>query len=323
MIAIEAIPENELIDTAREMVKIMKARGWTNIKKLYHPGPSYFLANRPDGKSMRMLATLPPTTSAFSYQIAHNKIATYEILKTEKIQQPETILVRDENSLENLLKKHKRLVVKPHNGAHGQKIFANISSVEAAKSARAEIERENRGSGDDAIAIAQEMITEDTGIELRVVCIDYEFVVAFERIPAAVTGDGEHSVSELIDIENKTIRGEAYLSHLSKINRAEALNYLGEKSTLIPAQSEKVRVHPTCNIGQGGTARVVLADELGDKKIKTAETIARLCDLPIVGIDFLGDYVLEINATPGLQMPTGDQYETYAVEKYIEYLEKI
>ena len=323
MIEIEKIPTEELIDTAREMVRIMRERGWKNIRKLYHPGPSYFLAERPDGKPMRMLATLPPTTSAFAYQLAHNKIATYEILKTIKVKQPETVLVRDEEELGKLLGRHPKLVVKPHNGAHGQKIFANITSAAEARMARAEIERENRGTGDDAIAIAQEMIAEESGIELRVVCIDYKFVVAYERIPAAVTGDGEHSVAKLIEIENRTIRGEVYLSKVSKINSKEALTYLGERSNYVPAEGEKVRVHPTCNIGQGGTARVVLEDELGIEKVKVAEKIAEVCELPVVGIDFLGDYVLEVNATPGLQMPTGDKYEAYAVEKYIEYLEKI
>ncbi|MDO5481144.1 MAG: ATP-grasp domain-containing protein, partial [Candidatus Saccharibacteria bacterium] len=256
MIAIEEISERELIDTAREIVRIMKFRGWKNIRKLYHPGPSYFLAERPDGKTLRLLSSLPPTTSALSYQLAHNKIATYEILKTAKIKQPETVLVRDEENLKSLLERHSKLIIKPHNGAHGQKVFANISSVEAAKTARTEIERENRGSGDDAIAIAQEMIPGDNP-EIRVVCIDYNFVVAFERVPASVTGDGKHSVAELIEIENTTIRGEAYLSNLSKINLAEALDYLGEKSEIILEKDKRMRVHPTCNIGQGGTARVV------------------------------------------------------------------
>ena len=42
-----------------------------------------------------------------------------------------------------------------------------------------------------------------TGFDFRVLVINYKFICAALRTPAAVTGDGKHSVQWLIDETNK------------------------------------------------------------------------------------------------------------------------
>lgn len=58
---------------------------------------------------------------------------------------------------------------------------------------------------------------------------------------------------------------------------------------------------------------------------KLSEEIARLTELPVVGIDFLGDQVIEINKCPSLcyYKPGTTEINPEPTIKYIEYLETI
>ena len=172
------------------------------------------------------------------------------------------------------------------------------------------------------MVIAQQQL-DFTGFETRVICINYRFVEALSRIPAHVTGDGEHTVSELIDIENNTIRTEAYKSNLAFIDREYAERYMAEKGNkdYVPAKNEKVQVIKMCNIGRGGTVEDV-TDEFTSEQKALADRIAKTLDLPVVGIDFFGDYVLEVNASPSLYYPLDGPRASFGVEKLVEYLER-
>ena len=67
-----------------------------------------------------------------------------------------------------------------------------------------------------------------TGEEYRVVVIGDAVIVAIERTPPSVIGDGTHTVQELIDIENGSeARGGGYEKSLTKIPiDAELVNFI-------------------------------------------------------------------------------------------------
>lgn len=314
MVDFYSIPSDELPMTMKALQRRAKERGWPKINKLYHPGPSILFATRPDGKEVRIFAAIPPTSSDFACNIARDKLATYNLLKTVNAPQPETIDAVH-GDLENFVKEQGKVVIKPTFGAHGRDIYTNVTDPEEATKIVAELApRCEQGS-----VIAQKQVAFD-GDEIRAIYINGEYVVAFERIPAAVTGDGEHSVAELIDIENRTIRTEAYKSNLAFINKEKALKYLGEQADSIPEQGVKVRVSPTCNIGMGGTVKTV---ELPAPQRAVATRVAKVTELKVVGVDFFGENILEINSSPSLYMPSGDESADLAVRKYLEYLESI
>jgi len=311
MINFYAIPEQELPDSMQVMRKIMRARNWGKAEKLYHPGPSYIFATRPDGKEIRFYSSMSKGTNAFASELAIDKMASFTMLKNAGIKTPDTVFSSDKN-LADFVKKYDKKVVKPLRGAHGKQVFTNLETLEEVQTAAEKITPN--------YSIVQEQIKTD-GAELRLICINYNFVIAIERIPAAVTGDGIHNVEQLINIENETIRSEAYTTPLSKVNLDEALAYLKGRAMYIPLENEKVQVHPTCNLGSGGTCRAVL--DLPDETKQLAEQIAHIFDLPVIGIDLCGDYVLEVNSNPGLNYPTGDEHGQLPVEKYVEYLENL
>ena len=56
---------------------------------------------------------------------------------------------------------------------------------------------------------------------------------------------------------------------------------------------------------------------------KLSEKIAREFELPVIGIDFFGEDVIEVNSGPSLFYPTGDKSSTICVEKYVEMISKM
>ena len=313
-----AIPEDELRYTARFLRKEMRERGWGEASAVRTAKNILIFATRPDGKKIRFCSCIPGETTSFAAKLADDKLATCVLFEQEGIPQPETVyLSRDEQKarerLMQLLEKHPKIVVKPVDGAHGRGVVTNIENVETAMDVVASY---------DSGAIAQEQL-QDGITEVRAICIGGKFIAAYKRIPATVTGDGEHNIIELIAKENREVRVEAYQGDLAKIDVDAAERYLREKKidiSRIPEAGEKVRVMAMCNVGMGGTVEETIFDP---EQIALAEKIAKVAELPAVGIDFYGDKVIEMNAGPMLYYPTGDESATKCVKAYADYLEKI
>lgn len=315
------ISPDKLPMTLKSFQKIAKSRGWQSAS-LIRGKESYIFATRPDGKKLRFLSGAAPGTSYFSGILADDKLASFYIFKDLGIPQPDTVVLTSENQsdeIARLLKQHSSIVIKPSDGGHGNDVFVSITDAEKAAAIVGDVRSRNPGSA----ILAQQQLANDTP-ELRVICIDYHFVVALARIPARVTGDGEHTVSELIDLENSTIRTAPYQSNLAFIDKEMSKDYIEKhyKKDYIPAADEKVQVVGMCNIGRGGTVEDVSAN-FDSAKRAIAEKIARAFQLPIIGIDFLGEYVLEVNSTPSLYYPTGDESSSLCVTKWLEYLEQL
>ena len=317
-----AIPEKELRQTARVMRRLMQERGWRDAKMVEAGAHNLIFATRPDGKAMRFCSCFPGTSTVFACDIADNKLASYEVLKEAGVPQPETLQLSDDETemcqqLTDFLARHERVVVKPIDGAHGHGVVTGITDVDEAVVAAKDCNIDKKEN-----ALVQEQLP-DGQVEVRSICIDYKFIAAYERIPAAVTGDGVHMVPDLITIENETMRDEPYYGKMPKIDVEAAEHYLDSidyDRSYVPAEGEKVRVMSLCNIGMGGSVKEF---ELSPEKIELSERIAKAVDLPVIGIDFLGDMVIEINAGPALHWPTGDGSEDKCAEAYIEYLERI
>ena len=281
-----------------------------------------FFAVRPDGKQIHFCSCTPSFTSRFATQLANSKIASYFLMEKEGIAQPETVWLSEkreewQDQLRALLEKYPRIVVKPTDGAHGIGVKTDIATLDEAMEAAIECTGDSRVS-----AIAQEQLEMEVP-EIRALCIGYKLAGAYERIPAAVTGDGEHSILELIELENRELRGEPYKGRPAKINMVEARRYLDKNGIdvmRVPAAGEKVRVMRICNVGAGGVMKHV---DFTPEQIAQAERIARLFELPVIGIDFYGDKVIEVNSSPALYCPTGDEWADKCVESYVDYLEKM
>lgn len=324
-------PAEKLSMGIRTLRDEIKKRGWKKARFVKGTG-TYIILTRPDGKEIIFGYGTPPTMTYGSGMLADDKYATYAMLKEIDVKQPETILLDEHSDLDkelgDFMTKQSPIVLKPVDGAHGNDVFVGVTDIEEAKKHVAVIIPHSYAG----MALAQQQLF-PKNVEVRVIVIDYKFVKAYARIPACVTGDGEHSVLELIDIENQTKRTAKYQSNLSYINKENAVKYLrgqalakglSETALLdaVPDAGEKVQVISICNTGQGGTMEDT-TDIFPEELKRQSERIAKHLNLPLVGVDYLDDYVIEVNKAPGLYHPVEGKAATICIEKLVDYLEKI
>jgi D-alanine-D-alanine ligase-like ATP-grasp enzyme len=326
MVDLLKIDDAKLSQTARLLKQEFMKRGWS--VEMPSAGSYHFFIDRNDGMpSLHIFASTPPTTSFAAGMLANNKFGTYQIIKAQEISQPETVMINGsgagENSIAaNFLKKYGKVVVKPLDSGHGNGITTGINNLKDLNEAVTRAVKHNRSSSTKVIL--QQMVSKDLS-DVRVLCINYRYIAAINRVPASVTGDGIHTVGQLIDIENSTFRGRAYRAKLATIDKADAERYLGVDIALVPEKGSKTRVLGVANYGRGGEL-VDVSDDIPGWMKREAEQVSKACGLAVCGVDYLMSeteaYVIEVNKTPILAIhdePTVGQ-NRHAVEKYVEYL---
>ena len=262
------------------------------------------------GKNQRRIqATIASTTSSIAVEIACDKEDTKNLLEAAEIPVPRGTVIYDEDDLNAAIRKiGYPIVTKPLNGNHGKGATTDINTLEEAIEGLKAAQKYSRA------VICEKFIT---GRDYRVLVINYKFVAAALRTPAAVIGDGVHTVQQLIDIVNSDPRrGYGHEKVLTAIKIDDfTMNMLKDKNLTLDSVIEKGRelwLKPTANLSTGGTANDV-THLVHPSNIFMAERIARIIGLDICGIDIMakdltepisenGGAVLEVNAAPGFRM---------------------
>jgi glutathione synthase/RimK-type ligase-like ATP-grasp enzyme len=324
MLDLLKIDDAKLSQTARLLKQAFAKRGWT-AQMSSASSPHFFVDRKDGGAPLHIFASTPPTTSFAAGMLANNKFEVYQLLKTKNIAQPETVVMNSKNIDEaaiDFLKKHGEVVVKPLDSGHGNGITIGVKNREELVAAAEHAAKHNKASARKVLL--QQMVGRNLR-DVRILCINYQYVAAINRLPASVTGDGAHTVGQLIDIENSTFRGRAYHAKLAVIDKADAERYLGADINSIPEKDSKTQVLGVANYGRGGEL-IDISDDIPSWMKKEAEDVSRICGLAVCGVDYLMSeterYVIEVNKTPSLAIhdePTVGQ-NRQAVEKYVEYL---
>lgn len=257
----------------------------------------------------RIQATVASTTSNIAVEIACDKEETKNLLEAANVPTPRGVIARNEENIERAIEGLRfPLVTKPLNGNHGRGASTNLQTLEEVKEGFRIAQQHSRS------VIIERFLT---GYDFRALVINYKFVAAARRTPAAVTGDGISTVRELIEKENQNPkRGYGHEKVLTMIAVDQATeNYLeAQQLTLdsIPAEGAEIWLKPTANLSTGGTSTDV-TDYVHPTNIILFERIARLIGLDICGIDIIandlstplnesGGGVIEVNAAPGFRM---------------------
>lgn len=251
---------------------------------------------RHNGKQHAIRGVVPDLTSYTGRVIADHKGASSLMAQRISIPVPETIEYTDLRAAEEFLTKHEKIVVKPLDSAHGNGISTGVKSLKGVKKALALALKFS-----SKVLIQQQV----SGTDLRVLVIGGEVVAVSERVPAGVTGDGKHTVKELIEQINRSPdRGEYYEKQLNRIKLDAAAKFVGAKQfKKVPNEGEWVQVIGTANIGSGGHAvnkTGQIPEEIATQAVRYAEATSMF----ICGVDFLYDegagtwYFLEANASP-------------------------
>ncbi|MFN4246245.1 MAG: cyanophycin synthetase [Flavipsychrobacter sp.] len=257
----------------------------------------------------RVQATVASTTSSIAVEIACDKEETKNLLEAAEIPVPRGRIIYDEDDMQAAIDKiGYPIVLKPVNGNHGKGATTNIRTWDDAVVALAAAKKYGRA------VICEKFIT---GRDFRLLVINYKFVAAALRTPAAVIGDGKHTIQELIDIVNQDPRrGYGHEKVLTSIKIDDfTMDMLNKKEYTLDtvlADKEELWLKPTANLSTGGTATDV-TDFVHPTNIFMAERIARIIGLDICGIDIMapdlsvpitenGGAILEVNAAPGFRM---------------------
>lgn len=320
--------------TTRLIIKGAMQRGW--LVYVLEIGSSHLYIDRGDGKKIHILGSILPTLRFATGVLVNDKYLTCKLLEDLGVRQLKTIKVSADNpsiaELNNFLEIHPLVVVKPVDGAHGNGVTTNVTSLEQMQTAISFAKTYSKAD----MVIVQEQFTAETIFDLRILCMSGKFVAAIQRIPARVVGDGELTVEQLIIKENaRADRGEPYKEKYVKIDLNSARTYLKEAIQNIPQRNVVVQVVGTANYGTGGEL-IDVTDDIPDWMKTEAEKVTNELHMPVVGIDYVtnkapekngkrseGDaYILEVNKGPSLcihdQPHEGKNRKT--VEKYLNMI---
>ncbi|HEY5541302.1 MAG TPA: cyanophycin synthetase [Coriobacteriia bacterium] len=270
----------------------------------------YNLVQLGEGKYQRRIeASITSRTSMIGVETAGNKKLTKNMLDDAGIPVPKgTVVGKMKSVVEDAKWLGYPVVVKPHDGHHGKGVTTDIHDVSDLRKAFSR-----------AKEISDRVIVEKfcTGNDYRILVIDGRFVAAAMREPAAVTGDGEHTIKELIEIENRNpSRGYGHEKVMTRLSTSSVTDHLLERAgytleSVLPA-GEVFHLELTANLSSGGSA-VDVTDTVHKANRFMAERVASIVGLDIAGIDVIsptleqpvkkvGGAVIEVNAAPGLRM---------------------
>jgi cyanophycin synthetase len=257
----------------------------------------------------RIQATVASTTSNIAVELAGDKEDTKHLLEQAEVPVPKGEIVRSEEGLEDAVKYlGYPLVIKPISGNHGRGITADIKNWEDALEAFHIAKEVSR-----SVIVERFIVGED----YRLLVINHKLVAAAKRTPAGVTGDGKHTLQELIDIVNSDPRrGYGHEKVLTQITVDNLTRTIIEDAGLtldsVLPEGKWLALKDTANLSTGGTSTDV-TDVVHPYNIFMAERISRIIGLDICGIDIMttdistplpetGGAVLEVNAGPGFRM---------------------
>ncbi|MCL4514236.1 MAG: cyanophycin synthetase [Firmicutes bacterium] len=254
-------------------------------------------------------ASVTARTSAISVDIACDKWLTKQLLKDLYIPVPEgDIAETEEEALRIAERIGLPVVVKPHNSNQGKGVSMQLRDP-------VEIRTAFRLARD----YSKEVIVERfiRGKDYRLLVVKGEVAAAAERVPAYVTGDGLHSVRQLVEIANRDPRrGEDHELPLTriKIDPTAVMVLARQGMTLdsVPQEKRRIYLRETGNLSTGGTA-VDVTEMVHPANLELAIRAVRAVGLDVAGVDLVvenialpvepqGGAIVEINAAPGLRM---------------------
>ncbi|MBE9195910.1 cyanophycin synthetase [Synechocystis sp. LEGE 06083] len=260
----------------------------------------------------RIQATLSSQSGILGVELACDKEGTKTILQDAGIPVPRGTTIQYFDDLEEAINDvgGYPIVIKPLDGNHGRGITINVRhwqeaiaaydlAVEESKSRSIIVERYYEGS------------------DHRVLVVNGKLVAVAERIPAHVTGDGNSTISELIDKTNQDPnRGDGHDNILTKIvvnkTAIDVMERQGHNLDSVLPKDEVVYLRATANLSTGGIA-IDRTDDIHLENIWLMERVAKVIGLDIAGIDVVtsdiskplretNGVIVEVNAAPGFRM---------------------
>jgi cyanophycin synthetase len=250
-----------------------------------------------------------PYISADSFiaaEIACNKGLTNHLLRSAGLPAPHSIAVTSEEAAVAAAREvGYPLVVKPLDSSQGRGVGVHLENDAAV---RAQYPLAVSASPTSTVLVEKFI----AGRHYRILVVGGRFVAAAERVPAYVTGDGSHTLRQLVDLANADpARASKHKARIAFDDRAIALaQRQGYNPDNVPPARQRVQMVLTANISTGGTS-VDCTDHIHTDNVAIAEQAAQVIGLDLAGIDLIapdiskpvletGGAICEVNGGPGL-----------------------
>lgn len=183
----------------------------------------------------------------------------------------------------------------------------------------------------DRIALVQREVK---GKDYRIVVLDDRIISAYERTPLSVTGDGRHSIAQLLTIKQKEFVQSGRDTVIQKKDTRITTKLASQKLNLnsVIEKDRVVFLLDNANLSSGGDSKDVTECMHNEFK-KIAVQLTKDMGLRLCGVDLMisGDitdparkyWVIEINAAPGLDhyAASGKKQQKIVENLYLEVLE--
>lgn len=248
-----------------------------------------------------------PSSAAAMQEVCDNKYVARSLMSETGINVPISSYIRinqKDDFVQFAEKVEYPVVIKPNNLARGQGVFVNIDSEETLISRIKELASLIKDQHEKILIEKQYM-----GDDFRFFVMQDKVVSVTKRARASVIGDGEHTVSELVDIKNDIRRQNRNLRECLIPTELEQFNRLvreGKSLDYIPASKEVVILRDESNISHGGDSI-----DFTDSAHLDYMEIAVKAVQSIPGLNYAG---VDIIANDITQMPDSDNYVVTEVE---------
>lgn len=269
-------------------------------------------------RQRRIQAAEIDSTSAVAETIAQDKNLTKHLLHAAGVPVPMGAPVASaDEAWEIALRIGLPVVCKPQNGSQGKGVTVNIQTREQLAAAFDAATVAARGKGP---VLVEKFFP---GSDFRLLVVGNRLVAAARRDPPQVTGDGRHTVRELVEQVNADPRrGDGHATALTKIRFDEiAIGCLSAQQLTpdtVPEEGRRVVLRNNANLSTGGSATDV-TDDVHPEVASRAIDAAAMVGLHVCGVDVVCESIMrpleeqnggivEVNAAPGLRMHLNPSY---------------
>lgn len=260
-------------------------------------------------RQRRMQRKTTDRTSQLACLKASDKTRTIEALKQIGLPTPEHVEVQDADQAAAAAGKIGfPVVVKPVTLSRGIGITVGAATDDEVRNAYAVARK-----FDPRVAVESFV----PGETFRLLVIDGKFTAASRTRATALTGDGRHTIRELVErINSAPERGPEHLKPLTWLALDQEAKTLLQSMNLTPdsvlKSGQTIHLRTTSNLSRGGES-VSVTEETHEDIRRLAELCALAIGLDIAGMDYraaaidrpwqeAGGAVIEVNQGPGLRM---------------------
>lgn len=261
-----------------------------NMEKLSY---DWILQLTKDGKVRHIAGNRFDLNPEATGNIACDKYATYEVLKSQNVPVIEHVMIFNPASRSKYISdegisltivseflKHNSLVVKPNHGCEGQ----GVALCRTLKEAEGAVQKLFKSNGSISICPYYDIKT-----EYRTFYLNGEVHLIYGKTKPFVVGDGKATLGELI--ENLNLPNKSVVDD----------NLRNIDNSYVPKENEKVEISWKHNLSGGATPNVLEKSELYERVMELAIKAGKAMNINFATIDVIQTaddelYVLEVNS---------------------------